>query len=64
MTAVFTGIDPKQDGTGLKQLTFDDAAEDFPLWSPDGRRIALTSDRDGQFGKDDIFKMSTDGTDP
>lgn len=33
------------DGTGLRRLTRTRALETHPVWSPDGRRIAFTSDR-------------------
>jgi eukaryotic-like serine/threonine-protein kinase len=35
------------DGTGLKQLTNVPGADFEPAWSPDGKRIAFTSIRDG-----------------
>ena len=36
------------------------AADDFaPAWSPDGRRIAFVSNRDGN---DEIYVMNADGT--
>lgn len=37
-------------GGGRVQLTTDDAAEDQPLWSADGRRIAFNSERRGTNG--------------
>src|SRR5262245_5351341 len=38
----------KPDGSGHTQLTFKpDSA--FPAWSPDGRKIAFASTRDGHF---------------
>jgi Tol biopolymer transport system component len=46
-------------GGGLRQLT-DSAAWDFdPSWSPDGRRIAFRSERDGN---PEIYVMSSDGS--
>jgi Tol biopolymer transport system component len=48
------------DGSGLTRLTnyeFDDA---MPRWSPDGRRIAFVSWRDGNW---EIYVMNADGSD-
>jgi Tol biopolymer transport system component len=44
---------------GARQLTFNDWEDEFPVWSPDGTRIAFVSDRRGNF---DIFVMDADGT--
>ena len=33
----------------------------FSAWSPDGTKIAFTSDRDGNF---EIYVMNADGTNP
>src|SRR5262249_50929506 len=50
------------DGSGLEQLTHDPAARNIrPDWSPDGRKIAFTSRRDGN---DAIYVMDADGTEP
>jgi Tol biopolymer transport system component len=49
------------DGTGLRNLTdSDDAYDEDPVWSPDGRAIAFTSDRDGNV---EIYVMDADGSD-
>jgi Tol biopolymer transport system component len=40
------------------RLTFDDARDTNPVWSPDGKRIAFSSNRDGKSG---IFVRSADG---
>src|SRR5262249_22663994 len=36
-----------------------DANEDFPAWSPDGKKIVFMSDRDGDIG---IYVANADGT--
>lgn len=35
------------------------APSDFPAWSPDGKRVAFVSDRDGNL---EIYSINTDGT--
>ena len=48
------------DGSNPTQLTTHPAADRSPRWSPDGRRIAFASNRDGDF---EIFLMDADGGD-
>ena len=48
------------DGSGLQQLTNAGWRNDDPAWSPDGNKIAFTSERDGNY--DDIYVMNSDGT--
>ena len=49
------------DGSGLRNLTEHDRVLDVdPAWSPDGRAIAFTSDRDGNA---EIYVMNADGSD-
>ena len=48
------------DGSGIIQLTNNTANDGGGRWSPDGTRIAFTSDRDG--GDLDIFVMNADGS--
>lgn len=45
-------------GTGTRRLTTDPAADSAPAWSPDGRRIAFTTDRDGN---SEIYSIDADG---
>ncbi|MGB7921861.1 MAG: protein kinase [Pyrinomonadaceae bacterium] len=49
----------KEDGTGQKQLTFDEYVDRDPSVSPDGRYIIFASDRVGSFN---IWRMNLDGT--
>ncbi|NOH13277.1 MAG: hypothetical protein HND51_16680 [Chloroflexi bacterium] len=46
------------DGSTLQQLTFDPSSDTDPVWSPDGERIAFTSERTGD---NQIFVMDADG---
>ena len=46
------------DGQNLTRLTFDDSDDEFPVWSPDGRRLAFRSERDGNW---EIYVMDSDG---
>lgn len=46
------------DGSGLTQLTTDNASDYNPQWSPDGERIVFVSDRSGNA---DLFVMASDG---
>src|SRR5262249_20889154 len=49
----------KTDGTGLRQLTNDVYQDRVPRWSPDGKRIAVFSDRGG---KTQIWAVNVDGS--
>jgi Tol biopolymer transport system component len=58
------------DGTGLRRLTRTAALETHPVWSPDGRRIAFTSDRHARRGRleplgpaFELYTMRADGRD-
>jgi Tol biopolymer transport system component len=44
--------------TSIRQLTFD-GKNRFPVWSPDGTRVAFQSDREGDLA---IFSQRSDGT--
>jgi len=43
----------------MTRLTFDEAADSFPLWTPDGKRLAFFSSRGGKPG---IYWKAADGT--
>ncbi len=49
------------DGSELRKLTDnDEVLDNLAAWSPDGRAIAFTTNRDGQ---SEIYLMDTDGSD-
>jgi len=47
------------DGSGQVRLTHNAARDVAPAWSPDGRKIAFLSKRDGNW---EIYVMNADGT--
>jgi TolB protein len=47
------------DGTNQVRLTSDPAIDRFVTWSPDGKKLAFTSNRSGD---DEIYVMNVDGT--
>jgi Tol biopolymer transport system component len=44
----------------LSRFTFDSGSDIFPIWSPDGSRIAFGSDREGGVGS--IYQKPSDGS--
>jgi len=44
--------------SSLEKLTNNTWQDEYPVWSPDGKKIAFSSDREGQY---DIFTMNSDG---
>jgi len=57
------------DGSGQRKLAPSNACDEFPAWSPDGKRIAFTSNRDAGgspncAGPWEIYVMSIDGSGP
>src|SRR5258705_292348 len=49
------------DGSGLTKLTCDSGVNGSPTWSPDGKQIAFSSNRDPD-GKRKIWVMNADGS--
>jgi TolB protein len=49
------------DGSGLVRLTESRGLDDYPAWSPDGKRLAFTSNRDGNL---EIYTIEPDGKNP
>ena len=49
------------DGGNLQRLTKNRKNDWQPSWSPDGERIAFSSDRKGDFENFEIYMMDTDG---
>ena len=47
------------DGSGVRQLTFNESYDFNPAFSPSGKKIAFETKRDGNF---EIYKMNADGT--
>jgi hypothetical protein len=51
----------RRDGSGLVQLTSGRSTDEFPVWSPDGRLIAFTSDRGASDGLNSVWVMPAAG---
>jgi len=47
------------DGSGLRRLTTNPANDFDPAWSPDGRKVAFRSERDGN---NEVYVMNADGS--
>jgi Tol biopolymer transport system component len=50
----------RPDGTGLRQLTNDSANHVWPRWSPDGKRLAFSSNPSGAYN---MWTINPDGSD-
>ena len=50
------------DGSGRTRLTDSRSSDQYPSWSPDGSKIAFSSDRDGILDVPEIYVMNADGT--
>jgi len=51
----------RADGTDVRRLTDSPGLDEGPVWSPDGTKIAFSSDRDGQ---QELYIMDADGSHP
>jgi Tol biopolymer transport system component len=52
----------RADGSGMKRLTRTKAREQHPVWSPDGARIAFSSDRNYPAGENpELYSVEPDG---
>lgn len=49
------------EGIKVTQLTNNNYEDSYPVWSPDGSKIAFASDRDGNW---EIYVMNADGSNP
>lgn len=51
-------------GANVRNVTRHPAADELPSWSPDGSRIAYSTERGGDEALVDVYTSSSDGTDP
>jgi len=49
------------DGSGVVQLTRNDAYDGTPAWSPDGQYLVFATERDGNA---EVYRMRADGSEP
>src|SRR5438552_4119939 len=49
------------DGSGVRRVTQTGSNEVNPVWSPDGKRLAFESDRNGN-GREEIYLVDADGS--
>jgi Tol biopolymer transport system component len=49
----------RANGGEQTRLTFDDAFDGLPVWSPDGRQLAFSSERDGN---SEVYTMRADSS--
>ena len=59
LNAADGGVGAAPTPASTTRLTYNDGFDLFPVWSPDGRRIAFDSDRDGNW---EIYVMNADGS--
>lgn len=52
----------KLDGSGLTNLTMSEGSDTEPVWSPDGKKIAFVSNRNGGLLNTEIYVMDADGS--
>ena len=56
-----SGDAANRDAKKLKQLTFNTAGDEYPAYSSDGKHIAFTTRRDGNY---EVYEMKANGADP
>jgi TolB protein len=50
------------DGSGLRKLATKPVGDNFPAWSPDGKRLAFEASQDPSDSNIDIYVMNADGS--
>src|SRR5262249_37729643 len=51
----------RPEGSGVVRLTRSRGLDDYPAFSPDGKRLVFVSNRDGQF---EVYVSASDGSRP